>query len=144
MKIFYLSLFIFTHSIIAEEDNSRCAKCSEQSDKTAQVVLANFANILTHFGKIVSDPHNKENVQQQICNIAASVATVAAETVKSGKISQNPEDIYKFLMSLNLESQLQEVIATKMHEIKSNLKDPQEQEEEFFQFLNDENNFCWN
>lgn len=47
-------------------------------DNTTPEVLNHFANIITNFGKITADAHNKANITQNLLNIVAEIINITA------------------------------------------------------------------
>lgn len=75
----------------------------QEDDKEAQVVLANFAQIVNHFFNLVQDPENEENVKQNALNIAGNVMNIAAHAMRTGQLPANAteKDIQKYVADLD-------------------------------------------
>lgn len=88
MKLYFLiSLFFVNQNIFSQDtevkENLKCCHCKPH---TSQIVFGGIANMLNHAGNIAGDPHNPDNVKQQVCGIFATLANMASQAIRNGDL----------------------------------------------------------
>ncbi|MCA9770100.1 hypothetical protein KC460_01900 [Candidatus Dependentiae bacterium] len=97
-----------------EQDNTKCDNCPEGDpiEETTQLVLQAAPSVLNSFIKIVQDPDNKENVTQNITNIVANIATIAANAFKGKE---------KEILEKRLRQQLERIVVVQILKLRKSL-----------------------
>jgi len=93
-------------------------------DESTQVVLSNFAHVVSHFFNIVANPHNPENVCDSVKEMLCGMVNIAKEAVKNGDIDLNDDDIdeeqllrYARALSIKLEEPVTRFVLNKSAEL---------------------------
>lgn len=81
-------------------------------EETTQLVLQAAPSVLNSFIKIVQDPDNKENVTQNITNIVANIATIAANAFKGKE---------KEILEKRLRQQLERIVVVQILKLRKSL-----------------------
>lgn len=81
MKKSLLALLILT-GMQLNADMDKCQNCVDKEDKTAQVVITNFASMIMNVIQMAANPHNPQTLVNGGCNIIAGIANIAQEACK--------------------------------------------------------------
>ena len=105
----------------AQEKNDIVQPAESYGDST-EVVLSNFANVVSHFFSIVANPHNPERVCDSVKEMLCGMVNIAKEAVKNGDVDLDDIDEAQLLryaeeLSIKLEEPITKFVLSKSAEI---------------------------
>lgn len=112
MKKLYLILALCISNAYAAELPERCQNCAQKEDKTAQVVIANFANMVMNVIQMAANPHDPQALAAGGCQIVGSIANIAQEACRMVEAGEaTVDEISAVLSAKMLELGISEEIA---------------------------------
>ncbi len=77
-------------------------------DETTQVVLGHFNKIVNNFFSIIQNPHEVENVGNNVADMLSNIVHIGTQVMKKNKLSINAykDEVYKHIGKLNLDAKI--------------------------------------
>jgi len=91
---------------------------AQPPNEKPQIIIQSVANIISHVGSIVGDPHNKQTIGQNVTGILAHIVNIAL--VAGKRTYKNQQELLTALCDeLHLDEETRVIIQQKLEEIQA-------------------------